>query len=415
MVRRFMKRKKVQAYIMLVFFICVIGWGIVACKKEAVEVIPEKKKLILWHYWDLPYARQTLEKMIDGFNHENPDLEIRLKYVPDEDFKKQLSLAMADGSMPDIVLMDSSDVQFFNETGYLVDVTDIVDKEAYLDVAIASCLTKDGRLSGIPLGVNCLAFYYNKDILEAAGVKPPETLDEFLQVATQVSQGDVYGCAFPSLQSEESLFCFLPILWAQGGDIDQINSDNSKQAFELLRQLSLCGAMSPSVVNMTLGDVAREFKKGKIAMMFTTTMSIKSIQEDHSDFDFEVRKLPVAPEQISVVGGEVLAVIKGDYQEDAKHFLHYMANPERIKHYIDCMGYMSPRQDVLDWQIQENPEILQQVEILKTARTRAFSPDWPKISLAMADAINDVILGANTEETLDQLAERIRKIREGEE
>lgn len=403
-----MRRKRTTSTVLVASLILML----VACGKKIEPEPVEKQQLVLWHYWEQSYARQALREMVNQFNEANPDVEITIKFIPDVDSKKQLALSMADGTMPDIAIIDASDVQYFNHAGYLVDASELVDQPAYLEQVIASCQSADGKLSGVPLGSNCLMFFYNQDLLEDAGIEPPKTLDEFAKAAEKLTGDGVYGCAFPALQSEESLFCFLPILWAKEGSVRMLNSEPSKNAFGFIRQLSESGAMSHETVNMTLNDVEREFKKGRVAMMFTTTMSVLDLKQEDLGFQLGIAPLPVAPKQLSIVGGEVLTVTDGPNQEEALRFLAFMADPERMKKYINGMGYLAPRKDVLEWQIQQNPELEQYVQVLKTARNREYRSIWPQISYAVAETISKVILHEDTPETFEELSETVREIRE---
>ena len=61
----------------------------------------------------------------------------------------------------------------------------------------------DGRLYGVPCGSNCLALYYNEDMLKAAGCEVPTTWEELKTVAAACTKDNVYGIAFCSLQNEE--------------------------------------------------------------------------------------------------------------------------------------------------------------------------------------------------------------------
>ncbi len=403
-----MNRKRFAVTIIAVGRVCFL----MACAGKTEPEQAEKKQLELWYYWEQSYARQELKKLVNQFNRENPDVEITIKYVPDEDLKKQLALSMADGTMPDIAIVDSSDVQYFHKTGYLENVDDIVDQDAYLEQAIAPCLSDDGEVCGVPVGCNCLMFFYNKNLMESAGLEPPETLDEFAEAAKILTGDGVYGCAFPALQSEESLFCFLPILWAKGGSVKQLDAEPGREAFDFLRQLSASGAMSHETINMSLSDVEREFKKGRVAMMFTTTMSVQDMDEAELGFQVGIARLPLAPQNLSIAGGEVLTVTNGKRKAEARRFLEYIADPERMKSYMDAMGYLAPRQDVLDWQLGQNPDLEMYVDVMATARTREFRSTWPRISLAIAETISKVILHEDTPETLEELAVRIRGIQE---
>lgn len=383
-----------------------------ACQSSPVETPPEKIRLNLWYYWDASTARQRLLTLINEFNDMHNGIEIVAKCVPDEDFKKTLALAIADGTMPDLAIVDSADVRYYQNMENLADVSACVDEAAYLKQALASCLLDDGSIIGLPMGVNLLSFYYNKDILERRHLKPPTTLEEFVQVANHVTTDTVYGCAFPSLQSEESTFCFLPILWGHGGDLDNINSAEGKKAFDVLRRLSREGSMSHSTANMTISDILKEFAKGNLAMMFATSCQEPQISQANPKLNFEVSRLPMGDVPVTVLGGEVLTVMSQDQQGEAMEFVRFMAEPERMKTYLKDMGYLAPRKDVLEWQVQENPEQRKYISYLQSAQLREFTPYWPTVSLAVADVVNQVILQEDEPDELDKLAEKIRRIRE---
>lgn len=400
------------AFTALIFVILAVPMILEGCRSTQAEVKPEKTELELWYYWDVSDARQCLETLVEKFNSENEKLEIRLKYVPDEDFKKTLALAVADGTMPDLAIVDSADVQYYSSMGTLKDLTDCVDEEEYLEWALAGCRNEDGRYVGLPLGLNCLTFYYNTDILERANVKPPETLDEFLKAAKQVSSDSVYGCAFPSLQSAESIYCFLPVLWAMGGSMENLASEESARAFDFIHQLAADGSMSLSSVNMTLTDITREFANEKLAMIFAMSGSEKLIQEINPDIHFQVAELPNGKPPVSVIGGETLIVTSQTHAEEAEEFVRFMAEPEQIRKYLCGGGYLSPRKDVLEWQVSQDYSKQKYLTYLQNARSREFSPYWPSASLLIADVINQMILQENPPDALVQLAEEISRLQE---
>lgn len=134
----------------------------------------KKKQIELWHYWDIPGNQQHLEELVDQFNQSQDEIEVKVSYIPDEDFKKQLALSMAEEKMPDIALVDSSDFQFLHQMKPFADLTDeIPELREYSEKALAPC-SVNGRIYGQPFGVNCTAMFYNKKILEKAGCKVGE-------------------------------------------------------------------------------------------------------------------------------------------------------------------------------------------------------------------------------------------------
>ena len=79
--------------------------------------------------------------------------------------------------------------------------------------------------------------------------------------------------------------------------------------------------------------------------------------------------------------------------------------------YLDSMGYLAARRDLLKKQIQTDPAKKTYWSYLKQAKFREIEPYWPSLSMEVAESINRVILGEDTQDELEQLSERISRIR----
>ena len=88
--------KKTRKYISVC--LCVVMFAsmclCVGCQKKAETIEKKKKQIELWHYWDIPGNQQHLEKLVDQFNQSQDEIEVKVSYIPDEDFKKQLALSI---------------------------------------------------------------------------------------------------------------------------------------------------------------------------------------------------------------------------------------------------------------------------------------------------------------------------------
>ena len=79
------------------------------------------------------------------------------------------------------------------------------------DVRRASC-------TACSPGANTIAIFYNKDVLDKAGVKPPTTWAELKSTAKKLTVGKQYGFAFNATADYEGAWQFLPPMWTNGGD-----------------------------------------------------------------------------------------------------------------------------------------------------------------------------------------------------
>lgn len=383
----------------------------VGCQKKEIQKTKKKNQIELWHYWDIPGNQKHLEELVEQFNASQDEVEVKISYIPDEDFKKQLALAMSEGSMPDIALVDSSDFQFLHQMKPFADLTDeIPELKEYSEKALEPCLVDD-RIYGQPFGVNCTGMFYNKKILKEAGCKVPENWDEFKAVAAKVSNDSVKGFAITALQTEESMYEFLPILWSMGGEIHHINSENSKNAFQFLKEMEQEGSLSLQSISLTMGDLTNQFIKGKIAMMFNSSMAIDSIREENPDLEFGVAAIPCGDNPVTVAGGEILAVADNNNKSYSIKFLKFLADKKRMKGYIDEFGFLAPRQDIMQQQFKDDKEKRAFTDLYQNARTREISREWPQISLTLSDTLREILVDeGQSQEILDKGAEKIESI-----
>ena len=403
------KKKKIQ-WVAAGILLCFLLFG---CSGEKSMTVKSKVKLTLWHYWDIPRNQKQLNSLINQFNESQDCIEIKTVYIPDEDFKKKLALAMAEGNTPDLALVDSSDFRFFHGMQPFVELTDqIPELSFYMEQAIEPCEI-DNKIYGQPFGVNCTAMFYNKRILEAAGCTPPQNWEEFKEVVEKVSTRERNAFAIAALQTEESMYSFLPILWSMGGEVTEINGEQSRKAFQMLGEMAEEGSLSRQSISLTLSDVTNQFVKGNIAIMFNNAMQIDCIREQAPNMEFGVCPIPGETCQVSVLGGEILAVTDQENQEEAIKFLRFLADKHRMESYLDGMGLIAPRVDVMEQQFQgdEWKEVF--MKILPSARLREMSEEWPQISLEISSALSQVIAGDEEIESLLENAEiNIEKIRE---
>ncbi|MBT9778960.1 extracellular solute-binding protein [Clostridium sp. MCC353] len=393
--------------------ILVLLLAISGCAKETVPQEPEKTELVLWYYWDIGKIQRELANLIDEFNESQDQIIVKAQYIPDESFKKRLALSAADDKMPDLALMDSSDFKYMHEMKAFTDLTDQIPQlQGYLPQAVEPC-TIDGRIYGMPFGVNCLALYYNKKMMEEAGCRPPETWDEFYDAAVKMTKEGVDGFALSALQSEEAMFSFLPMLWSMGADVDTLDSPEGRNTFRLIENLRDNGVLRKQCISMTLSDLMKQFEAGNIAMMFNTSMAIGPMREHRPELEFGVVSVPSGDVPVTVSGGEIFGVTTGDHEDEAIEFLKFLADKNRMSDYIDHFGLLAPRADVQSGQYPSDDMQKKFIEYYKSARPREFTDQWPKISLVVTDTLSQVIIGERpAEDILKEAALRIREIRE---
>lgn len=409
-------KKYYRIYSVLLVLILAAGTG-AGCAKEKQAASTKKEEITLWYYWGQRYNKKELANLVNGFNRSQDDIEVVTEYVPEEDFKKRLALSMADDTMPELALVDSSDFQYFHQMRPFVDLTDEIDDiEEYLPEVKEAC-SVEGRLMGLPYGMNCSVLFYNKEILDRHGAEVPDTWQKLYETAVSLSVDGHYGFAMPALSSEASVYSFLPLLWGFGGDIDSLDSQESRRAFHFLRALTQEGGMCSQTINLTEGDLVQQFVEGRIAMMVNSTGMIDSVREEDPYLKYGVTNLPAAEDgtQVSVLGGEIFGVTEGEHQTEAIKFLKYISGKAFMTEYMERSSFLAPRQDVLENQYSADPLKRSMIHVVESSRAREFSVEWPYISSIITDAMQEEIIGEkNEDEILEEAARRMEETRRRE-
>ena len=363
---------------------------------EAAESA-EAEAVTIWYYWETEGHQVALDQVIQDYNASQDAYEVTAKYVPFADFKKQLSIGASADELPDIVILDSPDHASYASMGIFEDLTGKFDVSNYFEGTVNSCML-DGKLYGVPFGANCLALYYNEDMLAEAGASVPTTWDELKETAAALTKDNVTGLAFCSVQNEEGTFNFAPWLWSTGATSYDINNENGIRALSFVQELVESGVMSKECINWTQGDVMNQFISGNVAMMVNGPWQIPTMEAEAPDLNWNVALIPKDAEYASALGGENYAVVKGGNVDGALDFLAYSTAEEQVKYLMDKFGYISADQTIAATQFEEDSPYQLFVEELEYAQARGPLAEWPSVSDAISLAFNQVITGTATPE-----------------
>ncbi len=378
------------------------GGGSSSGNKSGAPAPASAEEVTIWYYWETEGHQVALDKVIQDYNTSQDKYAVTAKYVPFADFKKQLSIGASADELPDIAILDSPDHASYAAMGIFEDITGKFDVSNYYEGTVNSC-TIDGKLYGVPFGVNCLALYYNEDMLQAANVSVPTTWDELKTAAKALTTDSVTGLALCSVQNEEGTFNFVPWLWSTGATSYDINNDNGIRALTFIQDLVKEGVMSKECINWTQGDVMNQFISGNVAMMENGPWQIPTMQAEAPNLNWGVTLIPKDSQYSSVLGGENYAVINGGNVAGALDFLTYATSEEQVKFLMGGFGYISADQTIASTQFEAGSPYQPFVEELKYAMPRGPLADWPSVSDAISLAFNKVI--TNTASPADAAAE----------
>lgn len=396
------KRSKILLAFLLVFSltasIMLTGCG----DKKAEEAAPtDAATITVWTYFS-QNEQEQFQKFVDKFQEEN-NCTVKAEYFAFGDYKKQISTAMTADSLPDIIMLDNPDFAAYASMGVFLDITDKMAAwdatPNYFEGPLKSAVY-DGKNYGIPITSNCLALFYNQDMLDKAGVAVPKTWDELTVAAKKLSSSDVYGFAVGSPKNEEATFQFLPWMLSAGGSYDKLDSPGTIKAVTLWTDLIKNGSMSKETINWGQGDAQKQFSAGKVAMFVGGPWMVSAIQSEAPDMNWGVATLPIDQKPASVLGGENIGIVAKTANPDlAWSFLQAVGDFDNMKDFIGSTGYFPPRADVAQDAIwTEDPIKSVFAEQMASAMPRGPHEKWPEVSEAIFTALQESLSGAKTPE-----------------
>ena len=313
-------------------------------------------------------------------------------------------------TLPDVLMLDNPDVQQIAASGALSPLSDYGITGEGFPQGVVDAGTYDGDLYGLAPIVNSIGLFYDADLLAEAGIEPPTTWDELRAAAQALTEGDRYGIAFSAANSFEGTWQFLPFLWSNGANEDDLTSPEAVEALEFVNSLVQDGSASASVVNWSQNDVNDQFIAGRAAMMVNGPWNMPKL-EAAEGLNFASVPLPVpaaGDELVAPLGGEAFTVPQTESPERmaaAGDFVACVTSGENQLTMATGRGAVPSDSEVAAQAATENPLVASFVETVQTARSRTalLGEEWPTAATEIYTAVQLALTGS--ESPADALAQ----------
>lgn len=217
-----------------------------------------------------PYEGRTLVVMVDeksfeswdvlqaiarDFELAHPGLDVRVIDQGGAVGQQDKSRFMLTGDLQlDVTRIDVTEFGAFQREGALVDIDAALralpgfDEANYLDV-LDGFRAADGHLYGLPSTFTPYVMYYNRDLLERAGLAPPTagwTWDDLLDACRKTTVDTDGDGAIDQwgISLTQWLQAVVPWIWQNGGDVldetltrSRLAEPEAREAFRFLRKL----------------------------------------------------------------------------------------------------------------------------------------------------------------------------------
>jgi len=408
----FMKRR---IFILLLFFILILtsGFGCALVDKKTQAAI-KPITLTYWRVWDGPDA---FEEIINKYKQLHPFVTIEYRKLRYNEYEKELLEAMAEDKGPDIFSIHNTWIKKYQTKiapmpteitmAYPV-VKGTLKKETvielrpsksitmrelknnfidaiYDDVVIPVADDKTGeeteRVFALPLSVDTLAMYYNKDLLNNAGISepPPYWNKDFQQAVKKLTKQDASGeiiqtgVALGGSKNIERYSDVLSALMMQNGAVmmdeagrvmfDKIpttlKNQNYNPGLEALRFYSDFANPGKEVYcwNSKMENSLDLFIQGKLAIMFGYAYHLPTIKARAPKLNFAIARLPQiqsSSAQVNFANYWVETVSNKSQNADvAWDFIQFAAKEDQVKSYLDIAKKPTALRSLVNEQVDD--------------------------------------------------------------
>ncbi|MBO9998853.1 MAG: ABC transporter substrate-binding protein [Cyanobacteria bacterium SID2] len=307
------------------------------------------------------------QPLVEQFEAQNPDIDLEIVEGPNatnlvEDLYTSSFLL---GDSPyDLVYMDIVWTPKFAAAGWLVDLSDrIADAElsAFLNGDVNGGRYSDG-LYRIPFRSDAGMLYYRRDLLEAAGFDPPETVEDLTRIATALQEsGQVeWGYVWQGKQYEGLAAMFVELLEGFGGfwidpETKEVGLDRSEtiEAVEFLRSTLENGISPPGVTTYQEEEARRFFQNGKAAFMRNWPYVWPLANAEDSPVAGKIAIKPmvhqIGYDSGACQGGWGLGMVKSTrHPEEAWRVIEFITSEASQKQFVLETGYVPSRRSLFN-------------------------------------------------------------------
>lgn len=337
--------------------------GLTACSSNEKSA---DGKVTIEYFNQKTEMADTLQKVIDDFEKENPDIHVELTTVPAAGIV--LKTRVLAGDVPDIINIypQNMDFQEWAKAGYFKDMTG-QDYLNNLKNHYADQYAINDKVYSVPLTANVSGLYYNKTKFQELGLEVPKTFAEFEELVKHIKESGNTPFAVAGTEGWTLNGFHQLSLITITGSADKANdylrysqpnsiSANDDILKEDAKRLNLLAdGAQDGWRGASYNDAVVAFANGDALMMPQGSWALAAVNQQEPQFEVGMFAFPgIAEGQEATVGAGDLALsmsATSKHPEETERFIRYMTTAKAMQPYYDVDG--SP---VAVEGVKENPE-----------------------------------------------------------
>ena len=405
-------KKIIALLLVLVMALSLVACGNKADEKVSLNVIAAQ------------YGGKTADWWVGfekDFEAANENIDLVVDVVSWNDIYTVVNTRISNNDAPDILNIDvfadyQADGLLLPAQDYISEATYAKFYQSFLDQSVV-----DGTVWAVPDLASARAMYYNKDILDAAGVAVPTTWDELVAAAQAIKayNADIYPWGV-DMTTDEGQACFAYYAWTNGGGfVDAsgnwtLNSAENVEAANYILDLVTSGLTNTSPATETRYDLQEMFAAGKLAMMIGPNQISSYVAGTENPINFGIASIPAnegkATSSVGVM--DRFMCFDNDYSdaemEAIKKFFDFFYEDKRYSDWVIMEDFLPATSAGGAIMAEADPAAAAWIEIVGSAQFYpAAKAEWADVKQGVINVLQQGLLGQDVQGLLDALQAEI--------
>jgi ABC-type glycerol-3-phosphate transport system substrate-binding protein len=454
--------KRFTTIFLLITLLVTLGAGC-GGSSQAEQAATTPVSLTLWRVFD---DDDTFRSIMNNYRAIHPNVSFEYKELRYDEYQDELLRAFAEGTGPDIFsihntwigeyenlitpLPDTVTIPYTEIRGsikkeeitVLVEEATISQRQLETDFieTVALDVVRDyqpnikleavERVFGLPLSVDTMTLFYNKDLLSQAGIaQPPTTWTQFqddVANLTSIGAGDTVlqaGAAIGTSNNVERAFDILSLLMMQNGTQMTNERGNATFAesegredpasFDAIRFYTDFANPLKQVYtwNNDIEDSFDAFVNGKAAFFFGYSYHIPLVETQNPKLNYAIAAVPQIEggRTVNYANYWVETVAKStEYSDWAWDFIEYATSIDQAIYYLEAANKPTALRGLINTQL-ENEVLYPFATQLLTAKSWYLGDNADVAESAFNDMIDDVLTGTEMESAVGDAQNKVNQ------
>lgn len=438
-----MNQSKLTILLLIAILFITTGFG---CRRTPKEIKEATKpiKLVYWRVWD---DQDSMIDIINAYKELHPHVDIVYRQLRYEEYENALKEAWLRDKGPDIFSIPNTWIgkyqefilplpekitipyQYVKKTLWKKEIITELKTEKTLSLkrlrkdfvdVVAKDLVRNGTILALPLSLDTLVLFYNKDLLNNANIPlPPKTWSEFKDQVEKltyfdkkgniIQSGAALGTANNIIRSTDILSLLMmqngTQMTGEGGQaiFNQAASDNREYfpGQDALRFYTDFSNPSREVYtwNDQMPQSLEAFIQGKTAFLFGYSYHLQQIQEKAPKLNFDITPVPQLDGTLKEINfahyWAETVYHKTKHPNEAWSFIQFASSEKQVNKYLEKTKRPTALKTLINIQLEDYDLETFARQVL-TARSWYRGRDFNAVENIFKEMINSVVSGQMT-------------------